>query len=67
MSDLLKTVKQNLERNTCNVHNQKPTIKISGDNLSLDCCCEDFKTNLSKKIKTEVEKATAEMIKKMFN
>lgn len=66
MSDLLRTVKQNLERNICSVHNQKPTITITGDNLSLNCCCEDFRNQLSKKMNVEVEKATAEMIKKMF-
>jgi hypothetical protein len=66
MSELLKIVKQRMERTTCSVHSQSPKISIVNDNLSMDCCCDDFRTKLSKQLEVEVEKATAEIFKKMF-
>ncbi len=66
MTDVLKIVKQKLERKTCSVHFKNAKISISNDNLSMDCCCDDFRNKLAKELETETKKATEEIIKKMF-
>ena len=66
MNDLLKIVKQKLEHKTCSVHFKNPKISITNENLSMDCCCDDFRTKLAKDLEIETQKATEEMINKMF-
>lgn len=66
MSDLLKIVKSKLQNNACTKHNKKALISISGETLSFECCCENFRLELIEKTKTETKHATQEMIKNMF-
>ncbi len=66
MTDVLKIVKQKLEHKTCSTHSKNPKISISNNNLSMDCCCEIFRTKLAKELEIETVKATEEIFKKMF-
>lgn len=39
-------IKRRLERNLCPVHHKNPKVSVSGDRLSMECCCETFKKKL---------------------
>lgn len=39
-------IKRKLERNLCPIHREHPTVSVSGDRFSMQCCCETFKKKL---------------------
>ncbi|HUH35111.1 MAG TPA: hypothetical protein VL022_04690 [Moheibacter sp.] len=66
MSDILKSVKRELEKKRCKLHGKKADIKLSGDNLNMNCCCDKFRAELSKEMDKAVRKSTDEFMKKLF-
>lgn len=66
MSQLLSTLRSKTQSMTCSEHGKRAEINISGDKITLSCCCESFR----KKIGKTIEKATSDFIqsetKKMF-
>lgn len=46
MSKLLEAVKAKTKNMSCSVHNQKTEIKITGDKINFECCCDTFKSKI---------------------
>lgn len=63
-------VKRKLETSRCREHGEHPKVTVSGDRLSISCCCDRFKKELSAKaekmIAEEAGKALENSLKKMF-
>lgn len=60
----IRKIAKNLEMERCLKHNEKPTATPKHDSIELSCCCEDFKTKLVKKMKSEIAKQVEDDIKK---
>ncbi len=66
MSDLLQSVKRDLERLKCNKCNERTTITISGDKLSLKPCCNEHGKFLNEAMKKSMNKHAEAMLKNIF-
>jgi len=66
----LKKIAQTLERQKCPKHGEKPKATAKGDSIQISCCCEEFKTKITSKMKAEITKQAnadiEESIKKAF-
>jgi hypothetical protein len=61
--DLTK-IARNLEKERCTKHQEKPTAKPKRDSIEISCCCSEFKTKLTAKMKSEITKQVEADIKK---
>lgn len=63
-------IKRRLEKNQCPTHLKNPTITVSGDQFSMQCCCEEFKTKLIELTKQyaaeQVKKDIEDSLRKAF-
>lgn len=59
MSKLQTSIKNKINSMRCSEHNQQPDVKISGDKISFDCCCDSFKA----KTKDAIAKVTKDFVK----
>ena len=50
------SIKRKLETSRCIKCNENPSVTISGDSFKLNCCCDDFKSELTTMAKNEIEK-----------
>ena len=41
--DLNTHVKSAIERLTCSIHHQNPSVILTGENIVINCCCSNFK------------------------
>lgn len=39
-------VKKKLESHICSTHAKHPTVTVTNKGFSLQCCCDEFKSNL---------------------
>lgn len=62
----LNSIKAELQRMRCAEHNQAAKIRVAGDTLHFECCCEAFKTKLDSKLKTLMANAVKDSIDKEF-
>jgi hypothetical protein len=47
-----------LERQTCPIHNKKPTAKVNGNKIEINACCNKFKKELEELMGNEISKQT---------
>jgi|JI9StandDraft_1071089.scaffolds.fasta_scaffold1427232_1 hypothetical protein len=50
MNKLQISIKNKINSMRCAEHNQQPDVKISGDKINFDCCCDSLKENIKKVI-----------------
>lgn len=58
----IHSAKRLLEQQKCKTHNSSPKVEITSGNLSINCCCEDFR----KELITLFEKSVVQSIKNIF-
>jgi hypothetical protein len=59
MNKLQTSIKNKINSMRCSGHNQQPEVKISGDKINFDCCCDSFKY----KTTDAIAKVTKDFIK----
>jgi len=54
MESYILETKEELEADSCPIHNQHPKVTLTneGDNLSIACCCEEFREQCTKDFKS---------------
>lgn len=62
----LRRIARNLEKERCSKHNEKPKATPKRDSIDISCCCEEFRTKLTKKMSSEIKKEVEIDLKKAF-
>ena len=65
LSDKRK-VKSVIEKLKCKEHGEHPAVKFSGDNVSISCCCESFRSKCIEAYKDALAEYAKEQILKAF-
>jgi hypothetical protein len=60
----LRKIAKILERERCFKHNENPKATPKRESIEISCCCEEFRTKLTKKMQSEITKQVNEDIKK---
>ena len=56
---------KNLNRTMiCSEHRERPNIKVIGDKITADCCCDKFKKRVELAITKEVENSAVKSVDK---
>jgi hypothetical protein len=58
MNRLHVALKSRINNMRCSEHNQQTEVKITGDKISFDCCCDSFRN----KTKDVIAKVTKDFI-----
>ena len=59
-------IKRKLESCRCREHGKSPKVTVAGDKLSIDCCCDKFRTELTKKAGDLIAEETKKAIMSAF-
>lgn len=60
----LRKIARSLEREKCSEHNKKPKATPKRESIEISCCCEKFRTKLTKKMQSKITKQVNDDIKK---
>lgn len=62
----LRKIARSLEREKCSKHNEKPKATPKQESIKIYCCCEEFRSKLTKKMNSEITKQVNEDIIKVL-
>nr|WP_314868983.1 hypothetical protein [uncultured Prevotella sp.] len=61
-----RTIKAEIERTKCPVHNEHPKVSFSQTGFTVSCCCEKFRKDTIEKCQKAVGKALQDEITNAF-
>lgn len=66
MTKINESIKRATQKMVCAEHNKKALIKMQGDKIEFECCCDKFQKRISEAAKKAAKEAVTKQIKDAF-